>query len=90
MITAFCYGLAVATATGLVGGYVWRHAAPALAALAGLAGAAVVMTAVSAAGHLGVHLTGAAIPALVFGLIAGGQVGHALTTGRPALAEHRS
>jgi hypothetical protein len=79
MITAFGFGLTVALATGLVGDYAWRRLPAALGGLAALLGAAVAITAVSLGTHLHLRLGGYAVAALVFGLITGGQLAHAIT-----------
>ena len=83
MITGFAFGITVAVVTGLAANYAWRRFPSALSGLAALLGTAVAMALVAVGAHLHVKVTGWAVPALIFGLIAGGQVGHLLTLGRP-------
>lgn len=83
MITAFAFGITVAVVTGLAGDYAWRRLPSALSGLAALLGTAVAMALVAAGAHLHLKVAGWAVPALIFGVIAGGQVAHLLTVRRP-------
>ena len=83
MITAFAFGIAVTLATGLAGDFAWRRLPGALSGLAALLGTTVAMAAIAAGAHLHLQVTGWGVPALIFGLIAGGQAAHLLTGRRP-------
>ena len=88
MIAAFCFGLAAAFVTGLVGDYAWRRLPAPLGAVAVVLAAAAVSASVSVAAHLHLHLTGLAVPALVVGLILGGNSAHAITVRTPQHHSH--
>ena len=80
MITAFGFGLVTSLAAGGVGDGVWRRLPPVLAWLAIVLGAGVAVGCVTLAAQLGLHVAGLGIPALVVGLIVGGNAANAITS----------